>query len=53
MTRAASNGSVKSHLFSLIAKSLGNVPLNAMEKYAIKQGGEHERVIEKIKVKYW
>jgi len=53
MTRAASNGSLKSHLFSLIAKSLGNVPLNAMEKYAIKQGGEHERVIEKIKIKYW
>jgi radical SAM superfamily enzyme YgiQ (UPF0313 family) len=53
MTKAASNGSVKSHLFSLIAKSLGNVPLNAMEKYAIKQGGEHERIIEKIKVKYW
>ncbi len=53
MTKAASNGSVKSALFSLLAKSLGNVPLNAMEKYAIKQGGEHERIIEKIKVKYW
>jgi len=53
MTKAASNGSLRSHLFSIIAKTLGNVPLGAMEKYAIKQGGEHERVIEKIKVKYW
>jgi hypothetical protein len=24
-----------------------------MERYARKQGREHERVIEKIKVKYW
>ena len=53
MTKAASNGSLRSHLFSLIARTLGNVPLGAMEKYAIRQGGEHERVIEKIKVKYW
>jgi len=53
MTKTAKNGSLKSGLFNLIARTLGNVPLGAMEKYAIKQGGEHERVIEKIKVKYW
>jgi len=53
MTKTAKNGSVKSGLFNLIARVLGNVPLGAMERYAIRQGGEHERVIEKIKVKYW
>ncbi len=53
MTKAASNGSVKKHLFNTIARTLGGVPLGAMERYARRQGGEHERVIEKIKVKYW
>jgi len=53
MTKTAKNGSLKSGVFNLIARTLGNVPLGAMERYAIKQGGEHERVIEEIKVKYW
>jgi len=53
MTKTAKNGSLKSGVFNLIARTLGNVPLGAMERYAIRQGGEHERVIEKIKVKYW
>jgi radical SAM superfamily enzyme YgiQ (UPF0313 family) len=53
MTKTAKNGSLKSGVFNLIARTLGSVPLGAMEKYAIRQGGEHERVIEKIKVKYW
>ena len=53
MTKTAKNGSLKSGVFNLIARTLGSVPLGAMERYAIKQGGEHERVIEKIKVKYW
>ena len=53
MTKTAKNGSLKSGVFNLIARTLGSVPLGAMERYAIKQGGEHERVIETIKVKYW
>jgi len=53
MTKTAKNGSLKSGVFNLIARTLGNVPLGAMERYAIRQGGEHERVIETIKVKYW
>ena len=53
MTKAASNGNIKKHLFNTIARTLGGVPLGAMERYARRQGGEHERVIEKIKVKYW
>ena len=52
MNKAASNGT-KKYLFNMIARSLGGVPLGAMERYARRQGGEHERVIEKIKVRYW
>ena len=40
------------YIFNLLARSLGGVPLGAMERYARRQGPEHERVIEKIKVKY-
>ena len=40
------------YIFNLLARSLGGVPLGAMERYARRQGHEHERVIEKIKVKY-
>jgi radical SAM superfamily enzyme YgiQ (UPF0313 family) len=53
MVKTARNGSVMKGMFNLIARSLGGVPLGAMERYARKRGGEHERVIEKIKVKYW
>jgi radical SAM superfamily enzyme YgiQ (UPF0313 family) len=53
MVKTARNGSVMKSMFNLIARSLGGVPLGAMERYARKRGGEHERVIEKIKVKYW
>ncbi|HSB49960.1 MAG TPA: radical SAM protein [Nitrosopumilaceae archaeon] len=44
---------VQKYFFNMIARTLGGVPLGAMERYARKQGPEHERVIEKIKVKYW
>jgi radical SAM superfamily enzyme YgiQ (UPF0313 family) len=40
------------YIFKFLARSLGGVPLGAMERYARRQGHEHERVIEKIKVKY-
>ena len=53
MKRAARNGTIQSSLFNLMARTLGGVPLGAMEKYARKKGPEHERIIEKIKVKYW
>ena len=53
MTKTARNGSVKSKMFNLLARSLGGVPLGAMERYARRRGPEHERILEKIKVKYW
>ncbi len=43
---------IQKYFLNLLARSLGNVPLGAMERYARRQGPEHERVIEKIKVKY-
>ena len=43
---------VQKYVFNMLARSLGGVPLGAMERYARRQGREHERVIEKIKVKY-
>ena len=46
-------GSIKKMAFNGLARSLGGVPLTAMEKYARRKGPEHERVIEKIKAQYW
>jgi radical SAM superfamily enzyme YgiQ (UPF0313 family) len=46
------NMGIKKYIFNGLARSLGGVPLGAMERYARRQGAEHERVIEKIKVKY-
>ena len=43
----------KRYFFNAIARSLGGVPLGAMEKYARRKSPEHERVIETIKAKYW
>ena len=53
MTRAANNSSLQKHAFNLLARTLGSVPLGAMERLARRRGPEHERVIETIKVKYW
>ncbi len=39
--------------FNALARSLGGIPLGAMEKYARRKSKEHERVIEIIKAKYW
>lgn len=39
--------------FNALARSLGGVPLSAMEKFARRKSREHERVIETIKAKYW
>jgi len=41
------------YFFNALARTLGGIPLSAMEKYARRKSREHELVIEKIKVKYW
>jgi radical SAM superfamily enzyme YgiQ (UPF0313 family) len=53
MHRVGRHNPLKSFFFSGLARSLGGVPLSAMEKYAVKKGAEHERIIEKIKASYW
>jgi radical SAM superfamily enzyme YgiQ (UPF0313 family) len=53
MTKTGSHGSVQKRFFNMIARSLGGVPLGAMERYARRKGREHEKVIETIKAKYW
>ena len=53
MTKTGSGNSVRRAFFNLIARSLGGVPLGAMERYARRKGREHEIVIDKIKAKYW
>ena len=53
MTKTGGHGSPQRFFFNSIARVLGGVPLGAMERYARRRGHEHERVIEKIKVRYW
>jgi radical SAM superfamily enzyme YgiQ (UPF0313 family) len=53
MNKTGQNNSVKKNFFNMMARTLGGVPLSAMEKFARRKGREHERVIETIKVKYW
>ena len=52
MTKTGGNSSVGKKFFNGIARSLGGVPLGAMERHARKKGAEHEKVIETIKAKY-
>jgi radical SAM superfamily enzyme YgiQ (UPF0313 family) len=52
MHKVGQNDPIKKFFFASLAKTLGGVPLNAMEKYARRKGPEHERVIEKIKAQY-
>ncbi|MGQ0771522.1 MAG: B12-binding domain-containing radical SAM protein [Nitrososphaerota archaeon] len=49
----ASQTSVQKQFFNMLARSLGGVPLGAMERFARRKGREHEKVIETIKAKYW
>jgi radical SAM superfamily enzyme YgiQ (UPF0313 family) len=44
---------IKNLFFAGLARSLGGVPLTAMEKFARSKSPEHEKVIEKIKASYW
>ncbi|HJY10831.1 MAG TPA: radical SAM protein [Nitrososphaeraceae archaeon] len=53
MRRVGRDNPVKNLFFAGLARSLGGVPLSAMERYARKKGPEHEQVIEKIKARYW
>ncbi|HKU33773.1 MAG TPA: radical SAM protein [Candidatus Nitrosotalea sp.] len=53
MNKTGQNGPLRRKAFTTLAKTLGGVPLSAMEKYARKKGAEHERVIDTIKAKYW
>jgi len=53
MNKTGQNNSVTKNFFNMMARTLGGVPLSAMEKFARRKGREHERVIETIKAKYW
>jgi len=53
MDKTSHNSTFKRKAFTTLAKTLGGVPLGAMESYARRKGREHERVIETIKAKYW
>ena len=51
MHKVGRDNPVKNMFFDGLARTLGGVPLSAMERYARKKGPEHERVIEKIKTR--
>jgi radical SAM superfamily enzyme YgiQ (UPF0313 family) len=53
MRKVGRENPIKNLFFAALARSLGGVPLGAMERYARKKGPDHERVIETIKAKYW
>jgi radical SAM superfamily enzyme YgiQ (UPF0313 family) len=53
MHKVGRDNPIKNLFFAGLARTLGGVPLSAMERYARKKGLEHERVIEKIKARYW
>jgi radical SAM superfamily enzyme YgiQ (UPF0313 family) len=53
MRKVGRDNPIKNLFFAALARSLGGVPLSAMERFARKKGPDHERVIETIKAKYW
>jgi radical SAM superfamily enzyme YgiQ (UPF0313 family) len=53
MRKIGRHDPVKNLFFAGLARSLGGVPLTAMERFARRLGPDHERAIEKIKVSYW
>ena len=53
MTKTGQRGSFRRTAFNGLARTLGGVPLGAMERFARRKGREHERVLEKIKAQYW
>ena len=53
MSKTGQRGSLRRTAFNGLARTLGGVPLGAMERFARRKGREHERVLEKIKAQYW
>ena len=53
MSKTGQRGSIRRAAFNGLARTLGGVPLGAMERFARRKGGEHEKMIETIKAKYW
>ncbi|HEY9385666.1 MAG TPA: radical SAM protein [Nitrososphaeraceae archaeon] len=53
MHKVGRNNAIKNLFFAGLARTLGGVPLSAMERFARKKSPEHEKVIEKIKARYW
>ena len=53
MSKTGQRGSIRRVAFNGLARTLGGVPLGAMERFARRKGGEHERVLEKVKANYW
>jgi hypothetical protein len=53
MTKTGQRGSFRRTAFNGLARTLGGVPLGAMERFARRRGPKYEKVIETIKAKYW
>jgi radical SAM superfamily enzyme YgiQ (UPF0313 family) len=53
MHKVGQNDPIKRYFFATLARTLGGVPLKAMEGWARRKGPEHERAIEKVKARYW
>ncbi|MEP0824549.1 MAG: B12-binding domain-containing radical SAM protein, partial [Nitrososphaera sp.] len=53
MHKVGRNSSIVNFFFAGLARSLGGIPLVAMENYARRKGPDYEKVIEKIKANYW
>jgi hypothetical protein len=53
MDKTGHNNTFRRKMFTGLARALGGVPLDAMEKHARRKSPEHIRVIETIKTKYW
>jgi radical SAM superfamily enzyme YgiQ (UPF0313 family) len=53
MRKVGRQNPMKDLFFAGLARSLGGVPLSAMERFARRKGPDHELVIEKIKTSYW
>ena len=53
MHKVGQNDPIKRYFFAILARTLGGVPLKAMESWARRKGPEHERAVEKVKARYW
>ncbi|MFQ5970485.1 MAG: B12-binding domain-containing radical SAM protein [Nitrososphaerales archaeon] len=53
MHKVGSNDPIRRYFFTALARSLGTIPLSAMEKHARRKGPKHEAAIEKVKNNYW